>query len=607
MIFDCLLDVFRAIKFSTFGFPQTASNQKYMKRKSIAYGLSVLLLLVQNSFVFSQTAAPPARSTDELVAFLSDPEAVVVINVKKIIAEVAPTLLNNDAASIEKLRSAMRSIEDETGVNPFVVERIVFGAGIGGADADDPLVILQLNSAAGVAAERMHQNKVAAAKLANEINPLKARASMLSDRVTIGKSPAESGNFAEDEIYTNFEQTRIRAEETLQILENLPTTTANQALSNNLKTDVSSLIEAVNRLQAEYVKRTTGQDFNSRVEALKKQLEQISPNDTQRTAKISDVSKKLRQLEIEHDNFLYETGELRNALSVGVNAPNGDTVLTEVKEKLEKLPAAAPRRTQSLREIQTAVAQLNGKFRILESNVKPENLSPPPPPSPKPPTPDEATAELYALSTDVSRRDETVEGKKVIVSTVTEKFAPNSGKNDKTVETALLVFDDKTLIIGDLMDVTKTLAAKTADDSRSARNLIAKSGDALVAFGVDLRNVNLGETAAFLGEQKNAWQIFGALTSSGSDLSLTATVEKTDVPLNLSPKTENPLERFKVPPVGDNAFADLLELMVKSIVGVEGKLTLRFEKKKAVTMLERAPRVFGNIVNRKSQSEADKK
>ncbi|MCY7377069.1 MAG: hypothetical protein LH472_14005, partial [Pyrinomonadaceae bacterium] len=78
-----------------------------MKQKLFAYGLSLTLLLVQNSFVYSQTMNNAARSSDELVALLDEPEAVVVVNFKKMLAEIAPTLLNNDAASIEKLTKMM--------------------------------------------------------------------------------------------------------------------------------------------------------------------------------------------------------------------------------------------------------------------------------------------------------------------------------------------------------------------------------------------------------------------------------------------------------------------------------------------------------------------
>ena len=158
-----------------------------------------------------------------------------------------------------------------------------------------------------------------------------------------------------------------------------------------------------------------------------------------------------------------------------------------------------------------------------------------------------------------------------------------------------VVFDDKTLIMSGRGAIIKSLENKSANRSETARRLIAKSPDALVAYGVDLRTVDLTDFAKAFGEQKTAWQVFGALTSAGNDLTLAATVEKTDFPLKIASKSAATASN---PPATNNeAIDDFMSLLTKSVVGIEGKFTVRFEKKKAAALLEQSSKLLSRVIN----------
>ena len=111
-----------------------------------------------------------------------------------------------------------------------------------------------------------------------------------------------------------------------------------------------------------------------------------------------------------------------------------------------------------------------------------------------------------------------------------------------------------------------------------------------------MRTVDLTDFAKAFGEQKTAWQVFGALTSAGNDLTLAATVEKTDVPLKIAPKLDASAAS-KTSAVNNEAIDDFMSLLTKSVVGIEGKFTVRFEKKKAAALLEQSSKLLSRVIN----------
>lgn len=271
--------------------------------------------------------------------------------------------------------------------------------------------------------------------------------------------------------------------------------------------------------------------------------------------------------------------------------------MEKVKALVESLPTSEAARTAKYRLMQKQLAAMQNSVKLLAANLKPENLSAPPPTVPVK-SDLIVEAQIYPTLTVVTRKEEAVEGKKMFVVKTVKKYGGD--REDVVSDEAMMLIDDKTLMMGEIKTLTGALANKSTDRNKTARELIAKSGDALVAFGVDLKTVDLKDFAELFGEQKTAWQIFGALSSTGNDLSLDAIVEKTDRPLVLAvkPITEDKPKPNELPVVGDNDVAtEIIDLAVKSIVGIEGKFTLRFEKKKVVALLEESPKFLRRLTN----------
>ncbi len=572
-----------------FRFPES-TDQKIMKRKLFACGLSLTLLLAQNLFVYSQTTNAPVRSTDELVALLDEPEAVVVVNVRKMLAETAPTLLNNDAATVEKLRATMQSIENETGVNPFSIDKIAVGVKLD-KTADSPLVVLQTVDSAAALAENIAQNQIAKARLDDEINPLKNRISFDEQAMAAIKDnviPPNQPSAAEVKFLEEFQAK----------LAKLKPSKTEQAVYNRLKADSDKLLELLKNYQTLLPAVYDLGDLPERLTAVKTAANKISAGDAQRTAKIAAAGKNLTAIEAEfasRRNRMLGTDEAR---TFGVFLSDNFSGVPD-----DYATASAATRKNALAAMQKSVGK---RVENLDSVIA-EMKSAAPKPSDRT---EESDAEIRknapnALSTTVTRKAETVGGKKLFVLTTIRKYGENSLSESTPNENAMLVFDDKTLLMGDRAAIVKSIENKSANRSQIARALIAKTPDALVSFGVDLRNVDLNEFAKAFGEQKTAWQIFGALTGADNDLSLSATVEKTDFPVKFTPKT-GAAETSKPLAANDDAVNDLIGLLTKSITGIESRITVRFEKKKALAMLDQSPQFLGAILNGKRRSMAVK-
>ncbi len=127
-------------------------------------------------------------------------------------------------------------------------------------------------------------------------------------------------------------------------------------------------------------------------------------------------------------------------------------------------------------------------------------------------------------------------------------------------------------------------------------SLINRSPNALMAFAVDLQDVDLSSLGNLLGEKPTVWQVHGSLTSANKEVSLTASIEKTDIPLKTKPQnsTDN---NIKIPVVENSSAAtDILNLLAKTLIGVEGKLTFKFDKRKTAALIEETPKIFGAMM-----------
>ncbi|CAN5745568.1 hypothetical protein BH20ACI4_BH20ACI4_09680 [soil metagenome] len=555
-----------------------------MKKKLIACGLSLMLLFAQNIFVFSQVANGNLHSNDELINLYDDPDMIAVVNVRKMLTQTAPILLAVNPATIEKIKTAMKTVENDTGVNPYSVEKFLFGMKIQRSDETAMMVLQTLDAADGMA-ENMYQRQVVNAKFAPEINPLKNRIDLRERQIKTIETAVIPENQPNEMDLETLEtlQTALAAVKPLK---------AEQISLGKIKTDTAKLAGLFKEYQSLQKSVYDLGDLPKRLSAVKEQVEAISATDPQKTAKIAAADKTLVIVEQEFTKKrarMLASDQARvisgfsNEGYPELGADFGKKTALERREILDNLQMILPERIDGLTSIidtmKSETPPPNQIFMVIDES----DLQNP----------------AFPISVEVSRKDETVGGKKLLIITTVKKYPPGSVIESKPVENAVLVFDDKTLVMGERDTVVKAVETKTAESNRIAKSLIARSPDALIAFGANFRDVDLSEVTKFFGEQKNAWQLAGSLDSTGNDISLTAGFERSDVPVNVQAKKTGFESMVNAAPVpGNDETKALVESIFRSMIGIEAKITVRFDKQKTAALIEKSPSFLSKMLKR---------
>lgn len=560
-----------------------------MYRQSTVFLLVIFLLLCQISPVTAQTA-----TSNNLISLLGNSNAVITVDVKKMLAESAPDIFNNEPSAMEKLKIAMKSIEDETGVNPFKVSRIAFGLNIGKNTPEDGILVLQTDSTAATMAESIFQNQVANAKFSMEKNPTFNRLAILKIRMT-----GQLADISDEEataLMSKYEGLSATVNSTQAIVDKIKASKTNATVIENLK----KALRETKATLAEFdeISRTNRKfdDLMERRDKLESNLNNIALTDAQRLQKISVVAADVDKLENDFVPRFKNLNILRETINADANFIDGST-LSAIDDSLKQLSAIEPRRTQTLKkELEALIAFQTNRQASLD-NIKmidpTENLN-----SEQDIVGAIATRPLYI---NVSRRDESAGGKKMLAIITKTKYKGEKGEDydlDGTSENAIGLTGETTLIYGKGDSIKQILESKTANpQSTMMTNLINRSPNSLMSFAVDLQAVDLSSLGNLLGDKPTVWQVFGSLTSVNKEVSLTATVEKTDIPLKVSPPNPQIDNTFKLP-VGENnsAATDIMNLLAKTLIGVEGKMTFKFDKRKTVTLIEETPKIFGAIM-----------
>ena len=553
-----------------------------MYQKSVVLLLVILLLLCQIAPAIAQT-----QSSDNLIALLGQSNAVVTVDVKKMLAETAPDIFNNEPLAMEKLKSAMKSIEDETGVNPFKVNKIAFGLNISKNAPENSILVLQTDSSAATMADNIFQNQVVNAKFSMEKNPTFNRLAILKIKMTAQITEISDEEVAD--LMSKYEELVVNVNSIQSVVDKTKSSKSNATIIENLK----KALQETKATLAEFDKIIRANrkfdDLIERRNKLESNLEKIELTDAQRLQKISAVANDLDKLEQEFAPRLKELNTLQ-ALQFD------EISLAEIEKSLNQLPAADVRRTQSLqkalkslREFQSNLqSQLknNNERETIKLSITDQNNEG-----------DFVTRPLYI---NISRRDETVGGKKMLTIITKTKYKGEKGEDytlDGTSENVIGLANETTLIYGKGNSVKQILENKTTSQPTMLTNLINRSPNSLMAFAVDLQAVDLSSLGNLLGDKPTVWQVFGSLTSANKEISLTANIEKTDIPLKVSPPNPQTDNNLKIPVVENSSAAtDILDLLAKTLIGVEGKLTFKFDKRKTVALIEETPKIFGAMM-----------
>ena len=554
-----------------------------MKQKLITCGLSFVLLLAPNVFVFAQTATVATHSNDEVINLYDDPDMMAVIQIKKMLSETAPALFGSRPETLDKLKSTMKKIEDDTGVNPFSIEKLFVGM-----KSNDPggttMVIMQTSEPASVLVEKIYQSQTVKAKFAAEINPLKNRIDSVERTVKPLKETIIPQNQPSAEDFAKLEEYETA-------LSKVKPSKAQQAGYDKVKTDFAELKKLFIQYQNLQTSVYNLGDLPERLDAVKKQVEAISPNDPQRKAKIAAADKLLVPVEkelSEKRNRMISVDETKvfaafSADGMPIIPENLQTDAEAESRFYFELPPVLIERIESLKTLneEMSAKTIPPNSRLAEMDAISEKYI------------------IYPLSETVTRKDETIGGKKMLVITTVKNYPKESETVIEPKEDAYLVFDEKTIILAKKEVIAKTIESKTPDSNKVAKNMIARSADSLIAFGVNFRNLDMGEFAKVFGENKKAWQIVGSLDSTGSDFSVSAAFEKTEFPqlVQATKKPgELPINTSDIP--GGDDFDDLFKSLFNSMIGLEAKVTVRFDKQKTAAFVENTPGILNRILKR---------
>lgn len=559
-----------------------------MYHKSAVFLLVILLLLGQVAPVTAQTQA-----SDNLISLLGQSNAIVTVDVKKMLSETAPDIFNNEPAAMEKLKTAMKSIEVETGVNLFKVNKIALGLNISKNTPENLILVLQTDWSAATMADNIFQNQVANAKFSMEKNPVYNRLGQLKIKMV-----GQIDNISDEELanLTNKYQELFANINNIQsILDKTKSSKTNATVIENLKKALQetkttlSEFDEISRINRKF------DDLIERRNKLESNLDKIELTDSQRLQKIAVVAIDADKLEKEFAPRFKELNILRQTINAAAGYID-DSTLSTIEESLNQLSATEPRRTKTLKEKLESLREFQKNRQAGLDNIKTAEPS------------DNLNAEqdivgaiaIRPLYINVSRRDETVGGKKMLVIITKTKYKGEKGEDytlDGTSENVIGLADETTLIYGKGDSIKQILENKTIAQPTMMTNLINRSPNALIAFAVDLQAVDLSSLGNLLGDKPTVWQVYGSLMSANKEISLTANIEKTDIPLKISPPNPQTDNTFKIPVVESNSAAtDILDLLAKTLIGVEGKLTFRFDKRKTAALIEETPKIFGAMM-----------
>jgi len=561
-----------------------------MYRKSAVFLLVILLSLCQIPFAVAQTS-----SSDNLISLLAQSNAVVTVDVKRMLSEAAPDIFNNDPSAMEKLKTAMKSVEDNTGINPLKVNKIAFGINVGKTVPENAIFVVQTDSSAAQMADNIFQNQVATAKFSMEKNPLHNRLWDLKIKMS---SITEFTDDDAGNLMTKRTALLLKVNEIQNALYKIQSSKVNAPIIENFK----KAIQDTETTLSQYVKmipiNRRFDDLTAKHGELESSLEKIEMSDTQRMQKISAITNDIDKLEKEFAprfKVLTDLLVLKELTKSELSYLFDGTPLTEIENNLKNLPVAATRRTQTLQKELDSLREFQTKLQAALDAIKEGE----PAEAANTDQNNEGAVAIRPLYINVSRRDETVGGKKMVSVITKTKYRGEKGEDyelDGTSENAVGLADEITLIYGKSETVKQILENKTPNQNQMLTNLINRSPNALMAFAVDLQEVDLSSLGNLLGEKPTVWQVHGSLTSANKEVSLTASIEKTDIPLKIKPETSTD-NNIKIPVVENSSAAtDILNLLAKTLIGVEGKLTFKFDKRKTAALIEETPRIFGAMM-----------
>ena len=558
-----------------------------MQRKIISLFVSLLLL--------SQAALLPLRAQEnlpagqnELINLLYQPDMAATINVRRLLNETAIELFGSDPSSIENLKKVMKQIEDETGVDPFQINQFAIGLSFDKGAPENIVLAMQTNTPASALAEKIFQNRVAHGKFTLEKDPVSKRINWLKYSTFEGMYEFSSERVKTQAVSFDELSANITAIQTS--LARTRAVRTNQVVLRDLNKNATQIASALDKITEILKMDTDLSDEKERFKKLEKDFQNISVSDPQRVQKITSLGRELEQFEKSSSAKLKKFRQLNSLLNSETNNPLSDAQLKTALALLGKLPAAEPKRTQNLRAAQKHLTEfqkaLEQKLADIENEDSDEFL----------------TSESSSLkSIEVSRKEENIGGKKVLIITTKNIYADEAMNSEN--ENLLAIYGDNILLMGARDSIKNALNQPSENSSNRNPNIsrmLGKTPNALLAFAVDLQDMDLSALDDLFEGQTNAWEIFGGVSGISNEIALSISIEKSGLTLKPKPPTAKKDDSIPSPKVpifeDDSAIGDLLKLLGRTLIGVEGKFTFKFDKKKTAQIVSETPKLLSSVL-----------
>lgn len=540
----------------------------------------------------AKPVASPA-AIKEVLSYMPPGEAMAFMDVQRAIGETLPGIFGVDSAAMTKVRLLLAGIKSEEGIDPNELDLLAAGLPMERPSGSTPFVIMRgrFNSPALIdSVYQVNRSK-------QELMWLKQEPHRRILQMTIDLTLLQS--FTEQEHATELKAMMTSVDEAKGLVRGIYPA-GKDPITPDLTATGADLAKFAALVPTD---SNQAQGFQTRLNALQKELEAVTAGDDRRTSKILDIDARISRMQLEVAQAMnvyhaFNTGDPETLVS------STKLLLGQLNTKLTQLPKATVARRRALPDVEETAKYLRTATTGLLIGATIQHIQ------------THKKMSMVEFPTDLFvRRDENYAGRKLIIFVARGPEAPAYDEDpapitempkETTVETstAFGVIDDHTIVRGDPAIVREVLDT-VANGGKHNADLIEtamRDKQAVIGFAAKFKVLDNPEgdlldrfdsvTSKKAGE---VWQLSGSLVGGPGDLSLNAGVAKdqwsTSPGAPVAPG-QNAAKSAASAPVTrmDDLMSEIFDSFRPLVVGVEGQLKLKFSAPKVAALLDRISR-----------------
>lgn len=633
--------------------------------KKIAFALLLASFVIsQMTFFAARQNAANVENAEmiELATMLPDADVVMALDIDRTLNVAAPNLLNDDPKKIEHLKSLLKTVENQIGLNPAVVKQIAAGVKLPPSEIKDILENTEFTA--------IVRTNVSNANLLDDWSKkMQTIFAFNEEKAPTARYIAEFRRFRDFKMETatpekiksaikNLEDSLAKTKQITAAVDALPKLSVAPKAVSDFKAENNSLAETINKHLVILKADTDAQGLRTATIKLLNRWNALAVDDPERSAKLASINKEAQAIypvykkKIENaqkiENLLTEpdaedTTTLKFADSKGdVVEPTGfastmSSQLDTILQSLGKLPPVKLKRTAELNSLTDSYKILTNAWDLrlatmqaaVEDNefadiTKPENQI-----SPSPAFKD------FAAQIKQAQTEQTVGGKRMISIDMAKLDKPSTDdppkeetgtpENKQTPAPKLAVgfLDDKTLAIGIDKNVESVLTHDANYKNQKAAEMLSTDKNAVAAFAANSSAVRrivseLNKTGAtteagggssamekFIGDIN----IYGSVAYEGegkttSDVTMSMGFFKDDSADNVASKptvaaTQSADADNTYEIAGYQVAKDIFNDLFNSFKAMRASVSFKFEKKKIASLVKSVPQMLDRISAKK--------